>query len=263
MAQEKSEAGIGGRGSWDWAGPGSFFVSMPRYSSNKAMSRSCEMNALYVREALPQADAGIAVQEKLERCGVEALRDGELLILFLNITEEKAKGILAKSQLPELYALPFPALQKLLGKPKAARLVSSFELSKRTLQQGLGILPAISCPAETIPFLAGIKDKCKEHFLCLYLNARNQSIHQEVISIGSLSASIVHPREVFSVAVKHSAASIILAHNHPSGDCSPSKDDIELTRRLTKAGQIMGIEILDHIIISKSDFLSLKEKGLM
>jgi len=97
----------------------------------------------------------------------------------------------------------------------------------------------------------------------MYLNARNQLIHKEVISIGSLSASIVHPREVFQVGVANSAASIILAHNHPSGDVSPSKDDVELTRRLVKAGEIMGIEILDHIIISTLDFLSLKERGLM
>lgn len=221
------------------------------------------MKYLYVREALPKVNAGIAAHERLERCGVECLRDGELLMLLLNIPEEKTKSILAKQPLPELYTLPFPALQKLLGKAKAARLVSSFELAKRTLQQGIGILPAISCPAETIPFLTSIKDECKEHFLCLYLNARNQVIHREIISIGSLSASIVHPREVFQVAVKHSAASIILAHNHPSGDVSPSKDDIELTRRLMKAGDIMGIEILDHLIISKSDFLSLKERGLM
>ena len=84
-----------------------------------------------------------------------------------------------------------------------------------------------------------------------------------MISIGSLSASIVHPREVFQVAVTRVAASIILAHNHPSGDVTPSKEDIELTRRMVEAGGIMGIDILDHIILSESDFLSLKERGLM
>jgi DNA repair protein RadC len=87
--------------------------------------------------------------------------------------------------------------------------------------------------------------------------------HKEVISIGSVSASIVHPREVFSVAVAHSASSIILAHNHPSGDVSASSDDLDLTRRLVKAGELMGIEILDHIIIGAQEFLSLQERGLM
>lgn len=219
--------------------------------------------ALYVREALPQARLDVAVYEKLERGGVECLQDGELLRLSLGLEAEKTQRILTKHPLTELYRLPFPALQRLLGKTRAGRLAASFELAKRILEKGIGILPAISCPAETIPFLAGIKDACKEHFLCLYLNARNQVIHQEIVSIGSLSASIVHPREVFGVAVQHTAAALILAHNHPSADVSPSKDDIELTRRLVKAGQIMGIEVLDHIIIGPSDFLSLKEKGLM
>ena len=136
------------------------------------------------------------------------------------------------------------------------------EIARRALHKGLGILPVISTPTETIPMLADIKDEQKEFFVCLYLNARNQVIHKEVISIGSLSASIVHPREVFTVAVQHHAASIILAHNHPSGDVSPSKDDIDLTHRLREAGNIMGIEVPDHIIIATGDFVSLKEIGI-
>jgi len=88
-------------------------------------------------------------------------------------------------------------------------------------------------------------------------------LHQEVISIGSLSASIVHPHEVFRVALQHAVASLILAHNHPSGHVSPSKDDLELTRRPVKAGQLMGIEVLDHLIIGAEEFVSLKERGLM
>ena len=216
----------------------------------------------YVREALPRADFGITVQE-MDTKGVEGLRDGELLMLCLEITEEKARGILEEISLSELFDMPFPELQELLGKGRAKILLSSFELAKRALQKGLGILPTVNCPADTIPFLAGIKDEKKENFFCLYLNARNQVIHSEIISVGSLSASIVHPREVFSVALNHLAASIILAHNHPSSSVEPSKDDVELTRRLVKAGEIMGVEILDHIIISSTDFLSLKEKGLM
>jgi DNA repair protein RadC len=88
-------------------------------------------------------------------------------------------------------------------------------------------------------------------------------IHREVVSIGSLSSSIVHPREVFQPAVSQAAASVILAHNHPSGDVSPSQDDIDLTRRLVQAGEIMGIDVLDHLIIGVDDFLSLRERGLI
>ena len=220
-------------------------------------------DSLYVREALPQTDTGTTIQESLESNGVEYLRDGELLMLSVGITKEKARSILEKHPLSQLLNLPPPELRKLLRKPGARRFLCCMELAKRALHKGLGILPVISSPMEAIPFLTAIKDEHKEIFLCLFLNARNQVIHQEVISVGSLSASIVHPREVFQPAISHSAASVILAHNHPSGEVTPSKDDIDLTKRLAKAGEIIGIEILDHLIISSSDFSSLKERGLM
>lgn len=216
----------------------------------------------YVREALPQV-RDIPPREKYNQSGVQSLLDGELLMLFLDIPEQKASRVLEKNTLSDLLSIPQDGLGKLLGKGRTARLLCGLEIVQRALQKGLGVLPIVSCPAEVLPFLSGIRNKDKEHFLCLYLNARNQAIHQEVISIGSLSASIVHPREVFHVALQHSAASIILAHNHPSGDPSPSKDDIELTRRLGKAGEIIGIEIIDHIIVGHRDFLSMKEKGLI
>ena len=118
-------------------------------------------------------------------------------------------------------------------------------------------------PSEAVGLALEIKDYGKEHFLCLYLNARNQVIHKEIISIGSLSASIVHPREVFRVALEHNAAAIILAHNHPSGDVSPSRDDVDMTINLVEAGKMIGIEVLDHVVLSSMDFLSMKEKGFM
>ena len=219
--------------------------------------------ALYVREALPKNELPYSIQDHADQCGMENLRDGELLVMSLNITEQKARAIIEKHTLSGLLTLPITTLQKELGKHKARILLSSFELAKRAFQKGLGILPVISCPADTIPFLTNIKDEQREHFLCIYLNARNQVIQKETISVGSLSASIVHPREVFREAITHSSASVILAHNHPSSDVSPSKDDIELTRRLVKAGEIMGMEVLDHIVISASDFMSMKERGLM
>jgi len=103
----------------------------------------------------------------------------------------------------------------------------------------------------------------REVFVIVVLDARNQVIGVNTVSIGSVSASIVHPRETFRPAILMGASSIILAHCHPSGDPSPSKDDIELTRRLVSAGEILGIEVLDHIVIADGQFLSLKEKGLM
>jgi DNA repair protein RadC len=103
----------------------------------------------------------------------------------------------------------------------------------------------------------------KEHFVCLFLNTKNHVIGQETLSMGSLNASIVHPREVFRAAIKRSIASIICVHNHPSGDPTPSPEDIQMTARIVEAGQIIGIVVLDHIILGDQNFVSLKEKGFM
>ena len=103
----------------------------------------------------------------------------------------------------------------------------------------------------------------KEHFVCLFLNTKNHIIAQETLSVGSLNASIVHPREVFRAAIKCSSASIVCAHNHPSGDPTPSPEDIRMTRRLCEAGEIVGIDVLDHVVIGDGQFVSLKEQGLM
>ena len=194
---------------------------------------------------------------------VESLRNEELLSVLVGYPIEKAREIIEKNSLATLGNSNYEELSRIISRKRARILLASFELSRRVLEKGPKVVPAISCPCDTLPFLWDIRTKDREYFMCLYLNARNQMIHKEVISIGSLSASIVHPREIFSVAIKHSAASIILAHNHPSNDPSPSKDDIELTRRLKNAGEILGIDILDHIIVSENDFTSLKERGLM
>ena len=106
-----------------------------------------------------------------------------------------------------------------------------------------------------------LKNYHKEHFYIIPLNSRSYSIAE--VSVGSLNASIVHPREVFAEAIKNKAASVIFAHNHPSGDTEPSEEDLETTKRLVEAGKIMGIEVLDHIIVAGNTFLSFKEKGLL
>jgi len=123
---------------------------------------------------------------------------------------------------------------------------------------------ALDCPSavsrQLMPLFDGLD---REHFVVLALDARNKPIGANTVSIGSVSASLVHPREVMKFAILANASSIILAHNHPSNDTSPSKDDIELTSRLVKAGELIGIEVLDHLVVAGEDFLSLKEKGLM
>ena len=103
-----------------------------------------------------------------------------------------------------------------------------------------------------------IRDQKKEYFVVFYLDTRNQEIEREVISVGTLNANLVHPREVFEPAIKHSCAQIIVSHNHPSGNPEPSTDDIRMTKRLIEAGNILGIEMIDHVIVTKKAYLSIK-----
>ncbi len=207
-------------------------------------------------------------REKLEMKGPQALRDEELLAIILRTgykgksVLEVAKEILKKYRGEKLASSSLEELRKIkgVGLSRAASLIAAFELTKRILNNST--LPKIEKPEDVLAQVTYLRDKKKEYFVALYLNARNQLIHKETISIGSLNASLVHPREVFQPAIVLSAASIILVHNHPSGDCQPSEDDLELTKKLIQAGEIIGIEILDHLVLSREIFLSLKQAKL-
>lgn len=207
--------------------------------------------------------------DKVHTLGPEAMRDEELLAVILrnrrrNLSPLKqASALLRQYSLQRLLVMDREEMGRYLTKPKAGLLLAGFELAKRALNDGIGITPTITKPADAIPLLSDIKDKQREHFAAIFLNGRNQVVHSEVISIGSLNASLVHPREVFAPAVGSSAASVLLAHNHPTGDITPSREDVELTRRLVHAGEILGIEVLDHLILGSERFMSLKEAGLM
>ena len=119
----------------------------------------------------------------------------------------------------------------------------------------------ISRPADLIPYLDEVRHADREHFMCFHLSARNQVNSLETVSIGTLNAALVHPREIFKAAILSNAASIIVAHNHPSDDVTPSSEDCELTRRLKQAGELIGIELLDHLIVGPKRHLSMKEAG--
>lgn len=207
---------------------------------------------------------------KLKERGAEALKDEELLAVVLrtgygqkNVLEVCTR-ILHEHAIGDLLGLTRTEMLQVKGisAGKADVLLAVFELARRGLNQGMGLAPSITCPADGANILSEIKNRKKEHFVTLYLNARNQVITKETVSVGSLNASLVHPREVFAPAVNASAASVILAHNHPSLDLTPSREDIELTRRMVQAGDIMGIEVLDHLIIGGERFLSMKEANL-
>lgn len=208
-------------------------------------------------------------REKLMQYGPEKLSNSELLAILLRSGKkgenviELANKILKKFSKDELPNLTFNDLKDYsgLGAAKACEIVACFELGKRLLKDKKAEI--YLQPKEIWEELKDLRDHKKEHFVIFYLDSRNQEIKRETISVGSLNANLVHPREVFEPAVRHLAAQIILAHNHPSGDSEPSEDDLLLTKRLVEAGKILGIEVIDHIIITKNEFISFKEKNLI
>lgn len=151
-----------------------------------------------------------------------------------------------------------------LGKAKVASINAIKELARRIACKDSAKIEVIHGPEDVYHFAAPhFRNEQKEHFAIMMLNTKNHIIGLRDISIGSLTASIVHPREVFREALKYPVASIILLHNHPSGDPSPSREDIAVTERLVKAGKVMDIPVLDHIVLGDNRFVSLKEKGLL
>jgi len=217
---------------------------------------------------LPKSDRP---REKLISKGVDNLKDSELLAILLRTGTtgknviEIASQILSKYSKKRLLQMTYEDLSKIGGidSAKATTLLAAFELSKRALEVNDTNLPVINDAKDAIAQLSDMRDLKKEHLVALYLNAKNQLVHKETISMGTLNANLVHPREVFEPALKYSAAQIIVAHNHPSGDPKPSEDDLEVTKRLTEAGKMMGIDVMDHVIVSKNSHFSFKEEKLL
>lgn len=151
-----------------------------------------------------------------------------------------------------------------IGVAKAIQILAAVEIGRRISNLNYNERYVIRSPEDAANYcMNDMRFLAQEHFVCLYLNTKNQVIHKQTIFIGSLNASIVHPREVFKEALRRSAASLICLHNHPSGDPTPSREDIEVTKRLTESGKIIGIELLDHVIIGENKYVSLKEKGYL
>jgi len=215
---------------------------------------------------LPKVDRP---REKLEKYGPEKLSNSELLAILLrtggkglNVVEMSRK-ILGKFSGNGLARANFKELKNTfgLGAAKACEIVACFELGRRLLQNKKSRI--YLTPKDVWNELKDIRDNKKEHFVIFFLDARNQEIKREIISVGSLNANLVHPREVFEPAVRHLAAQIILAHNHPTDDTEPSEEDKTITQRLIKASKILGIDIVDHIIVTKNNYFSFKEHKLI
>ena len=203
-------------------------------------------------------------REKLERYGVGKLADYELLAIVLgsgvqgtNVIE-LAKKITKKVEAIGLEKLTLDELKSIkgLGMVKAGQVLAALEYGRRQFAHHDDI---IITPEKVFELCADIRNSRKEHFVAFYLNSRGALIAREIISIGTLDASLVHPREVFEPALRHGAASIVVAHNHPSGDVKPSHDDIEITKILIHAGKILDIKVIDHNIVSSTENNSIIE----
>lgn len=224
-----------------------------------------------MRYTIKDIPADMRPREKLLRYGPGILSPQELLAIIIRTGSRDANAIqLAESilyQFKDLRGINNAGIEELcqvahgIGKVKAAQIKAALELGRRLNQQDSEVV-RIKSPQDVAAWvMEDLRYLQHEQFRILLLNTKNIIIAWEEISRGSLNSSIVHPREVFARAIKRSAAAIILVHNHPSGDPSPSQEDINITRRLVEVGHLVGIEVLDHLVIGDGVFFSLKEKG--
>ena len=194
-------------------------------------------------------------REKLQSKGASALSDYELLMAIIGSGTAQADVTMIARDVQKLLKekgseLTYDELLtvKSLGPAKATQIMAGFELWRRQFE--VSERPIIDSPEKAVAQLSDIRDKKQEYFVCLTLDGANRLIAKRIITIGILTSSLVHPREVFADAITDRAASIIVAHNHPSGTLMPSSADLEVTKRLTQAGNLLGVELRDHLIIA-------------
>lgn len=218
----------------------------------------------------PPRPPACPLASRLDLQGPEALAAEELLLLALGGAPRKrpaAARVLARAGGPRRLAEAGPGeLARSTGLPLAAarRLVAGLALGRRLacapLQAGEPLCSTAQVAAAYSPRLGA---RAREQFVALLLDARNRVLREEQVSVGTLTASLVHPREVFAAAIREGAASVILLHNHPSGDPEPSADDEAVTRRLVAVGELVGIPVLDHLVLGRGRFVSMLERGLV
>jgi DNA repair protein RadC len=202
-------------------------------------------------------------RKRLARLGPKALSATDLIAVVIG-SPKKAEGLIRQHGLSELAEMPTKDWQKAdCGPASAARLCAVFEIARRAYGvDGTGKRPRLTRPTEVYAEVRDIVAHKKEHLIGLYLDAQNGLIHRETITIGSLNTTRSHPREILHPAIVHLAAGFILAHNHPSGSPEPSDEDVAFTRAVHRAGELMGIELYDHVIVAPDGFTSLRERGV-
>lgn len=211
-------------------------------------------------------------RERLIKNGPESLSNAELLGIVLRTGSREENVVSLCSRILSEYSIKQLSLANVsrltqvhgVGKAKAAQIAAVFELARRLETFVEEPKRKICSPKDVYTLMyPKMREQKKEKFITLYLDTKNQILKEEVVSIGSLNASIVHPREVFKLALLESSASVIMVHNHPSGDPSPSREDIMVTEKLVEGGKLLGIDILDHIIIGDGRYVSLKDEGFV
>jgi len=206
-------------------------------------------------------------REKLRERGASALTDEELVAAILGrgvkgldvVAMSKSVAKLIRKHKENLSVNHLTSVSG-MGLAKAAQILSAFELARRYL---LKETVKITSAKDILPLVADIADKKQEYFVCISLNGANEVIEKRIVTIGLVNSSQIHPREVFADVIADRAASVIFAHNHPSGDPKPSETDAKTHKQLTEAGKILGLIILDHIIVTKKGYFSFQEAGLI
>lgn len=209
-------------------------------------------------------------REKIAKKGARALSDHELIAAILGHgTPQRDVFSLAKDisglfmrrgedvSYDDLVGIPG------IGQSRASQILASLELARRYNRKMEEEHTRVQSPADVLPLVSDITGKSQEHFICITLNGAHEVIERRTITVGLLNHSLVHPREVFADAITDRAAAVICVHNHPSGSLEPSRQDLEITRQLREAGEILGIRVLDHIIVARSGFTSLRERGAL
>jgi DNA repair protein RadC len=221
------------------------------------------------RPPAPREPRALRPREKLRERGAGALADAELYALLIGSgvagrSAQRTGRALARRRVAELAEWPFTRWLAIagLGPARAAALCAAFELGRRAGERPEAGRP-VRGPEDVLEHVRDLARERREHFVVLLLNARHEIQRREVVSIGSLNASIVHPREVFLPAILHSAASVVLVHNHPSGDPEPSEEDLSITRRLVEVGDLVGIGVLDHVIVGARGVVSFRARQLL
>lgn len=213
---------------------------------------------------MPAMQKPLSIRETVARYGSESVGVKELMAMLVGLDVQKLNLLLNGEEVYQLFNKALPELELITTRSVASKIFALSEIIKRQRCFQAKVKPIVNSPSDVKDLLMGeMRFLDQEEFRIILLGTKNQVLRVETISIGTLNSSLVHPREVFRAALKNATSSVILVHNHPSGDPTPSHEDIEVTKKLIQGGEILGIKIMDHIILGDGRYVSLKEKNMI